>query len=256
MEKISILILTKNSERMIGRCLEAVKDLSDDIVVLDSMSTDQTTKICKKYTNRVYSLDDKGGTITGGNLRNLVIAKAKHEWIFILDSDEIVSPELKKEIKEVLENGTEYNGFYVKRKDYVFLNTPITITKILRIYKKSKGKFKHIIHESVDVEGKTATFNGILYHYSFVDVSDYFTRFNRYTGIEAKTLYKQNPNIGNFKIILNASLRVPFEFLIWYFGKGLWKAGMVGFFCSCSSGFYQLIKYMKYYELKHQKKRL
>ncbi len=252
-EKLSIVILTKNVEHIIGRCLEAVKGLSVDIVILDGDSTDKTKQICRKYTSRFYNLPDPNNKISGAELKNIAIAKAKHDWIFSLDADEIVSPDLYKEIKNIIENGTKYNGFYIRRLDYVFMETPITITNILRLYRRSKGSFKHSIHEKVYIKGETATLNGLLHHYSFKDVSDYFARYNKYTTLEARNLYKQNPHASDISILFNAFARVPFEFLLWYFGKGLWKHGYVGLYCASCSGFYQFMKYMKFYEMKHSK---
>ncbi len=251
-EKLSIVILTKNVEHIIGRCLEAVKGLSDDIVILDGDSTDKTKEICKRYGTRYYNLPDPDNKISGAELKNIAISKAKHDWIFSLDADEIVSPELKKEIADILKKGTKYNGFYIKRRDYAFLNVYMTTTPILRLYRNSKGVFKHSIHEKVYINGETSTLNGFMEHYSYKDVSDYFARFNKYTTLEARKMYAENKNISNGKLIFNSLARPPVEFIIWYFGKGLWMRGFVGFQCACCSAFYQLVKNLKYYELKNK----
>ena len=248
MEKVSIVILTKNVDHIIGRCLEALKGVSDDIVILDGASTDGTVAICKKYHARVYTLYDPENKVSGAELKNRGIAKAKHDWILNIDADEIVSPQLKKEIEDIMRHGTSYTGFYIKRRDYAFLNTHIATTTHLRLYRRSKGSFKHTIHERVYLDGETTTLNGVMDHYSFKDVTDYFTRFNKYTTLEARALYTKNPHPSRISILLNAVLRPPVEFCIWYFGKGMWKRGLVAFFFAWLSGFYQFVKYLKYYE--------
>lgn len=262
---LSVVILTKNSERTIQQCLEAIKGLSNDIIIWDSLSNDNTVKIASKYTKRIFHFDDKNWKILGEGtnkkypsdgkrvindgaaLKNLAASKAKHDWVFSLDSDEIVNPELYQEIKRAITQD-KINGFYVNRKDYTFLNTYICTIRLLRLFRKSKGKFYHRVHERPIVEGETRTLKGHMEHYSIASVSDYIDRLNFHTNIEAVRMAEGNPTIKIRKLVFMLATRPAFEFCFWYFYRGLWKRGIGGLFYSLTSAFYQIIKYLKYYE--------
>lgn len=265
MMPVSVVILTKNSERTIQQCLEAVKDLSDDIVIWDSLSQDNTLKIASSYTKNIWLFDDHSWKLLGkygktkmrqssgervitdgAGLKNLAVSKAKHDWIFSLDSDEIVTPQLSASIREAITN-KNINGYYIKRKDYTFLNTYICTIPILRLYRKSKGKFRHRVHETVSVEGETPTLKGHMNHFSVANVADYINRLNFHTNIEAVRMAENN-TYNLFKLLFQLATRPVFEFGFWYFYRGLWRRGLGGLFYSLTSSFYQVVKYLKFVE--------
>jgi glycosyltransferase involved in cell wall biosynthesis len=107
--RVSVAIITKNEEKNIGDALESVKDF-DEIVVVDSFSTDNTVSICRKYTDRIYQHDWPGFS----RQKQRAVDYAKNDWVFILDSDERVTPELKDEIAAKLATA-HCNGFFVPR---------------------------------------------------------------------------------------------------------------------------------------------
>ena len=114
--KPSVIILTYNDEIMIGRCLESVRDLSDDIVVIDSFSTDKTQSICKEFGVRFIQHD----FVNQGIQINWALDHVpfKYEWILQLDSDEILPPAIKGEIKEKIQSGSNFVGYYMNRRMY------------------------------------------------------------------------------------------------------------------------------------------
>ncbi|MAF35073.1 hypothetical protein CMO91_04475 [Candidatus Woesearchaeota archaeon] len=245
---VSIVILTKNSERTIKKCLEAVKGLSDDVIVWDSQSKDGTVKIAKKYTKKVFIFDDKNRTVTGAKLKNLAVAKAKHDWVFSLDSDEYVDKTLYDAIGKAIEQ-EQFVGFNVRRKDYTFLKTYVHTIPILRLYRKSKGEFRHSVHEKVYADGPVGTLAGTLYHDSIADAEDYINRFNHHTNIEGRRMADSVP-LNMPRLIGQVAVRPWIEFGYWYVFRGLWRRGFGGLFYSLCSGFYQVVKYLKYYERK------
>ncbi len=249
MEKLSIVIMTQDNERTIEKCLDSLKGLTDDIVVLDGGSKDKTIQICKKYSSRVYIRPFRYGKVGLTHRKNMLVKLAKNDWILSIDSDEVMSDELKIDIKKTLNNPT-CSGYYLYRRDYAFLDRYITTTKILRLFDRTKGNFRDLIHEKAYVNGSVGVLKGALHHYSYRDVADYFARVNKYTEVEAYNLHLKNKS--DFIVLLEALARPIAEFFIWYLGKGLWRRGMVGFFYSVGSGIYQFIKYMKYYELKNR----
>ncbi len=112
--KISVCIITKNEERYIRRCLESIKDVVDEIIVLDGCSEDKTIEICKEYTERVYTHKFSGSF---AEERTIVLSMAKYDWILQIDADETISIKLQKYIKEFKEDN-EYVAYSFARRNY------------------------------------------------------------------------------------------------------------------------------------------
>ena len=192
MKKISTVIITLNEEENIKECLESIK-WTDEIIVIDSFSTDNTVKICKNFSKNVKVFKRKW---TGySNQKNFGIKKAKYNWILSIDADERITPELKEEIKEVLSQKNKeeyYKGYKIPRKNFYFGkwikwggNYP---DYQLRLFHKKYGKFKNIpVHEGVIVNGPVSTLKNPLLHYSYKNIDEYFKRFMKYTELEKKS---------------------------------------------------------------------
>ncbi|MGH7246419.1 MAG: glycosyltransferase family 2 protein, partial [Candidatus Levyibacteriota bacterium] len=119
MTKLSVVISAYNEERNIGPCLESVKNVVDEIIVVDNSSTDKTVAVAKKYTKNIFS--QKNNPQTVDLQKNTGFEKATGEWILSLDADERVTPELASELKEVIhQSGVEIVGYWIPRKNIIF----------------------------------------------------------------------------------------------------------------------------------------
>lgn len=247
MEGLSVTIITLNEEENIRDCLESVK-WADEIVVLDSYSSDKTTDICKEYTDKVHSEREWHGF---GRQKNLCIEKAKGPWILNIDADERVTPELRKEIEGILSGKQEnLNGFYIPRKSF-FIGKWIRYCGWypdynLRLFRKDKGRFsERLVHESVELKGKTGHLKNPLEHYTYKSISDYLLRTDKYSRLAAKEMFN-NGKKGNYFDIL---LRPLATFLKMFILKRGFLEGYRGLILSCLYASYTLSKYAKLWEM-------
>ena len=154
MNKISVAIITKNEEANIRGCLESVR-WADDVVVVDSGSTDQTLEICRQFPARIFAEEWKGFA----RQKNSAIAKTRHEWVLSLDADEVVGPELAREIQSLLMREPDFAGYQVPRMAHYlgrFLRHCWYPDYKLRLFRKEVGRWsEHEVHETV-VKSRTA----------------------------------------------------------------------------------------------------
>lgn len=204
MVTISIVLATFNEEKNIRECLDSVKGLADEIVIVDGGSQDKTAQIAKEYGAKVVVTSNP--PIFHIN-KQKAIDMATKDWVLQLDADERVTPELQKELKSAIEqsNNRTINGYWIPRKNW-FLGRFLMKggqypDYTLRLYRRGKGKLpQKDVHEQAVVEGKTDYLINPLIHMADQTFSRYLLRFNRYTDLIAKELEQQrigyNPFFG------------------------------------------------------------
>jgi len=240
-EKISVIIITYNEEKNIQRCLESVK-WADEIVVVDGFSDDRTEEICRRYTDRVYQVEWNGF----GKQKNICAEKSSHKWILNIDSDEAVSPELAKEIQNLLNNEPEFPLYKIPRKNY-FGSRWVRYggwypDLIARLYDKTQIAFsENLVHESLIPDNRYGLLKSPFDHYSYRDMTDYVTRQNRYSTLSAE----QNSNIGKEATWIDIVLKPPLAFFKTYIIKQGFREGFLGFFLAISASYYTFLKYAK-----------
>ncbi|OGW79510.1 MAG: hypothetical protein A3G33_06855 [Omnitrophica bacterium RIFCSPLOWO2_12_FULL_44_17] len=248
--KISIFLITYNEETQIERTLNTLK-WADEIVVVDGGSNDRTAEICKRfpvffYTRKFDSFDCQ---------KNYALSKTSNEWVLSIDADEIVSPELSKEILEVINENRPDDGFTVLRQN-IFLNRPLRfggqgMERVLRLFRKSKGKFWGHVHETVHIDGPVGHLSGVLIHNSIPTLKEYYRKLVLYTDMESVSVVEEN-RVPNF---IMALLGPPIKFVLNYVIKGGFLDNKEGFLYHALSCCYGWIRNFKAYRLLIRKRK-
>ena len=248
MSKLSVVINTLNEAKTLSVAMRSVKELADEVVVVDMGSTDETVSIAKKLGAKVY-VHTRLAYVEPA--RNFAIDKAENEWILVLDSDEEVSSTLAKKIKEVVEANI-YDYVRIPRKNIIFghfmQHTHFWPDYNVRLFRKGKVKWSNVIHTVPGVDGKGLDFEKreelALIHYHYTSVEQYVERMNRYTTVQAELKVK-----NGYKFTWRDMLVRPTnEFLSRYFGDEGYKDGVYGLALSLLQGFSELVFYLKIWQ--------
>jgi glycosyltransferase involved in cell wall biosynthesis len=194
MPRLSLVIVAQNEERTIGRVLDAARGIADEIILVDSGSTDKTKEIAVQRGARVVHQDWLGYAAQ----KNFAIGLASGDWILSLDADEILTPQLVAEIKDVLADpsSTEYDGFKLPRLLYIG-DTPVKHGGFypdaqLRLIRRNAGLFNdRLVHEAIKVKGKTRTLKHHMDHFSYVDVQGFEDAMEKYARLHAQEFAKR-----------------------------------------------------------------
>ncbi len=247
MPEISAVIITFNEENNIGRCLESVKKVADEIVVVDSFSTDKTAEICSNYNVRFVQSDFRGYI----EQKNLALSLAGCPVVLSLDADEALSPELERSIVEV-KNNWRYDGYYFNRlNNYCgrwMRYTSRYPDRKLRLWDKTKGRFGGTNpHDKVlmDKGSKVSFLRGDIQHYSYATVSEHVAQVNRFTDIASLAYYERGIRAGYIKIVVHPLWRFFREFII----RRGFLDGFNGLVMSSVVSFESFLKYVKLKQL-------
>lgn len=253
MSRLSVLIITLNEERNIQRCLESVQEVADEIVVVDSYSTDRTEDICSKYNVRFITHKFEGYV----EQRTWATTQASNDYILCLDADEALSHELKESIKQVKENW-DADGYYINRKtNYCgkwIKHCGWYPDKKLRLLNRKKGKQVGINpHDRFEMDKGAIVHHlkGDLLHYSYYTISDHINQMQKFTDISARMKYERGKSISVFMILL----RLFFSFFKKYFIKLGILDGYYGFVISILFVYTNFLKDIKLRELNKNSKK-
>jgi len=248
--KISCVIITYNEEGNIRRALNSVK-WCDEIVIVDSESTDKTIEICEEYNCRIFDKEFDGY----GEQQRYAVSLAENDWILSIDADEVVSDELYDEIKNIFnDDEIKVDGFFLPRS-LIFLgkhfkNGRESREYYLRLFNKNYGKFSSDkVHEKVELNGDTLKLKGTLYHYSYSNIEQYFNKFNSYTTNAAQVLFDRGDKGRNVASIV---LGFPVYFFKNYFIYRNFLNGVQGFLWALFSSLYPVIKYFKLWAMRNK----
>jgi glycosyltransferase involved in cell wall biosynthesis len=247
--KISATIISLNEEEHLGRCLQSIQGVVDEIVVVDSGSSDQTLDIAATYGAIVL----KRHWTNYSDQKNFAASKASHDWILSLDADECFSALLREEVSalksreataeafefprlaQYLGRWIHHSGWYPDYKVRLYLRTKA----------HWEGKF---VHESLVVEGRIGRLKGDLLHYTCDSVSDHLNRINRYTTLAAQDLWER----GKRSSMANLVGSPPATFLKSYFFESGFRDGIHGCLIASFAGYYNFLKYAKLWELERK----
>lgn len=242
---VTATVITFNEAANIQAALESLS-WADEIIVVDSESTDDTTAIARKFTDRVFVRPWPGYVAQ----KNFAAEQARHDWIFSLDADERVSPGLAAEIKTVIAHAPSAAGYRVPRVTF-HLGRWIRSTDWypdyqLRLYDRRRARWtgRHV-HESVRADGDVQDLGNDLLHYAYRDLSHHFQTMDRYTTLAARQMFEDGRRAG----WLDVAVHPPAAFLRNYILRGGFRDGVPGLIVSAMNARYVGLKFAKLWEL-------
>jgi glycosyltransferase involved in cell wall biosynthesis len=181
MEKITAIIPTFNEERHIQEAIASVK-WADEILVVDSFSTDRTVELAQAAGARVIQREYG----YSASQKNWAIPQASHPWIVLLDADERCTPELKEEIKGILTHGSSHDAFWIHRVNH-FMGKRINYSgwqsdKVVRLFRRDTCRYQDLkVHAEVESKGSISKLKNKILHYTYTDLANYLKKADRYT---------------------------------------------------------------------------
>ena len=244
--KLSVGILTFNSERRIREVLNSVKGIADEIVVLDSGSQDRTVEIAESSGARVFFRKFDNFV----NQKNHLLSLCRGEWVLFIDDDEVVSDELAEEIKRLKSGRTSADGYYLNvLTNYLgkWIRHAWYPDWHLRLAKREKCQWVgNGVHESLKVNGKVGYLKGDLLHYSYESVSQHIKKIDLYTTLYARGAFEKGKRFSLFKLLTSPAG----SFIRRYILKRGFLDGFEGFVLSVMASYYSFLKYLKLWEIE------
>ena len=241
MVRVSVIVITKNEARNIGAALDSVR-WADDIVVVDSGSTDDTVAIARRRTDRVVTHAWPGY----GAQKNYAAGLAAHDWVLSLDADERVTPALEREIRALLAAGPAKQGYRIPRVTH-YLGRWIRSTdwypdRQLRLYDRRSGRWNdRRVHESVIVDGAVGRLEAEIEHHAYRDISHHLRTIDRYSTLAADQMGAEGRRVS----WLELAAHPPLAFLRNYVARRGLRDRTPGLIVSILNSYYVFLKYAK-----------
>lgn len=250
MTSLSVIIIAKNEAHIIRHCLESIQ-WADEIIVLDSGSTDGTQAICQTYNAKVFETDWPGY----GKQKNRALAKATGDWVLSLDADECVTGQLREQISQAIASDT-YQGYTIPMET-LYCGKPLkgsgcTGAPKRRLFKNGCGMFDDApVHENLALKGKMGKLTAPIRHYTYENLEEVIYKLNHYSTLGAKVRFDQGKKGG----LLTAIGHGIGAFFRTYILKRGFLDGAEGFMISVSNAEYAYYRYLKLmYLIKGQEK--
>ncbi|MFI5133034.1 MAG: glycosyltransferase family 2 protein [Chitinophagales bacterium] len=249
MEKLSVVIITFNEEKNIGRCIDSVKNVADEIIVLDSHSVDKTEAIAEEKGALVYKQSFLGYT----EQKNKALSFVSNNYVLSLDADEVVDSVLEKSILDAKRNFS-FKGYTMNRcTNYCgkfILHGSWYPDRKLRLFDKREAQWSGVdIHEKVNFISPAITthLKGDILHYSYNSLEEHIAQNNRFSTISAEAYFKMGKKSSWFKILMNPT----WAFFNSYFLRGGFLDGYHGFVIAKNVAHLTFMKYYKLYALQN-----
>lgn len=238
---LSIIVIARNEQRDLPACLESVRGVASEIVMIDSGSTDETVGIARRFGARIIVKEWEGY----GRQKQAALDVATGPWILNIDADERVTPELAAEIRTALAGEPVQNGFRIPFRHF-FLGRRLRFGRFstethLRLFRKSAARYAtQQIHEGIEVDGRTDRLKSPIDHHSYHDIQEYLEKCNRYTSMIARARFDAGQRFRPWH-----HLRLPFEFVSRYLLKLGFLDGEPGLTYALLSSYYVWLKFLK-----------
>lgn len=245
--KISALINTLNEEENIENCLKSLCWV-DEIILVDMYSDDKTIEIARKYTDKVFFFERMGYSEPA---RAFALSQVTGDWVIVLDADEMIPFSLAQNLKSIAHEN-DFDAVWIPRKNYLFgqqiEHTGFGLSDDLqmRFFKKNVMTYTSTIHKFVNLDpsARVKTISDMslcIWHFSYIDITNFIEKVNRYTTVEAKQLHKNNEQRSYINILASFFK----EFVYRFFLKKGFKDGFDGLIVSLMMGFYRLVTGLK-----------
>jgi glycosyltransferase involved in cell wall biosynthesis len=263
--QLSAALITLNEERRLPRALESLSGVADEILVVDSGSTDRTREIAESHGARFISHPWEGYA----RQKNFAASQAKFDWILSLDADEVLTPELAAELREIKERGPAsgkeaavgfrmprlacYRGRWIRHSGWY-------PDWKLRLYDRRRARFVgDFVHESVQADGPVCTLRSDLHHFTCDSLAEHFRTVDRYTTLAAQEAFAQGRSRKESngrvlpRVLAMTLLGPPWKFLETYLFRQGFRDGAAGLVIACMAGYYVHQKYAKLWRLARGK---
>lgn len=248
---VSVVVITKNEASRLRDCLSSV-DWAEEIIVVDDESTDGTVAIAREFTDRVYVRRMEAE----GRHRNWAYAQASKPWVLSLDADERVSPELRDEIRSLLGGAPDCEGYSMPRRNFVgsfwVKHGGLYPSPQFRLFKYGVFRYDEEaeVHPQAFMKGPRGYLKGDIIHFTYRDFTDIIGKLDRQTDLEARKWFREKRKVGIFTAVRKSIDRFWKSFV----AKKGYKDGVIGLYLAVNSGMYQLLTYVKYWEMLNAEK--
>ncbi len=245
MNKLTVTIITRDESANIAAALESVR-WADEIIVVDSESTDNTATIARQFTDKVIVRPWPGYAAQ----KNFAADQARNDWILSLDADERVTPQLAERVRTLLSSGPAAAGYRIPRVTFHFgrwiRSTDWYPDYQLRLYDRRRGRWAaRYVHESVEITGPIEQLAGELQHYPYRDLEHHVQTMDRYTTLAARQMFEDGRRARWIDILITPRL----TFFRNYILRGGFRDGMPGLVISAMNWYYVGLKFAKLWEL-------
>ena len=250
---VSVMMVVRNEAARISRCLGSV-GWADEIVIIDQSSDDNTVELCRRYTDKVFTVAAKGYCEPD---RLLALSKAVNEWVLYLDADEVVSDALRQRIAALLGGRPQFDRYYIARKN-IFLGRWIKGSGwspgyVLRFFKKSGVAFSERIHTDVIALGPCGYISEPIEHYTCEDLEEYLAKANRYSSILARQAYAAGARVRGMNVPLKAGIEPVAMAARKYFLQCGFRDGWQGAVIACLTALTIFMRNVKVWEMGRMK---
>lgn len=252
MIKLSVILITRNEEQDLPACLDSVRAVADEIVIVDSYSTDRTPDIAWQQTTRFFQRTWDGF----GPQKQYALDQARGEWVLNVDADERLTPELRDEIRALMgRDHLPVSGYRIPFEVY-FMGRRLRFGGCfreyhIRLFRKDKASYgAKAIHEGIRVESPIGVLRGAMRHESYKTFSEYIRKCNIYTELIAREKHGRGKTFAAWQ-----HLRLPWEFIVRYFLKGGFLDGQPGFIYAVLSSYYAWLKHVRLLEFEKKESR-
>ena len=248
-QKLTALITVGDEEEHIGPCIESVRFADEVVVIVDASAGGRTEQIAREMGATVHVNDYKGAAAQ----KNFGIPKASHPWVLVVDSDERVTPELAREVQEVLRRDGPLDGYRVYRQNYfagrLVRGCGWQRDDVLRLFRRDRSKYieRRVHPDIIPADGKpyrTGHLKGRLLHYTFDSFSQYLYKHGRYAEWASHDREKHTPRVGYRHIMLRPVWRFFRQFVLY----GGWRDGIMGFIICWMAAHSVFLKYAHVWE--------
>jgi glycosyltransferase involved in cell wall biosynthesis len=244
---VSACMITFNNARTVEKALKSVASWASEVIVVDSLSTDGTYEIVKRYATTCEQRPWPGFR----DQYNYCVSRAANEWVVFLDADEEISPELASEmLQRIRDDNGACNGYIAHRRNYYLgrwiMHGGWVPDCEVRLFRKSRGAFAGGLHAKVEVEGKVGELKHYYHHYNYRDIADQIDTINRYSKTAAQDMQREGRRFSYLDLLL----RPPLRFIKEYLFKRGFLDGMPGLVIAVSTMYYVFVKYARLWELE------